>query len=835
MKKYQIQFKTTMMVFLLAILFNIRIIIENHGVAYYIGDSLEQAYYYLGAYWQFYHDGFTSFNFSIGLGANNFSLLFYNLFSPYNLLILPFEKESIKYLLPYLNIVKLTVLAFTTSLYLSNLTKSFKNNLIATTLFVFSGWILSFYQYHFLDAFTLFPLALFFADNYLKNGKILGFVLSVFAITVINFYLLYMFVPFILMYGLFRYLVIQEKVKFKALIIEALKYLGLTILAIALASFVLIPAIYLVLMSPRIASQNLALLIGRKDIFKVISSIFSYFYKIDQPFFLIDYSQLNYSGWAGGASLYFGQILPIALIYLLLTKFNKDKFYSFIFLGILLLMSLLTPFYKIFQGTIETRWFYMFDFLFLYLITLFLNEIDINKVNKKKIIIASLLTILFSFLVYFISNYLYLATSDLILKRNYTLIFSVWTILIAISIFLNRKLLLTIVIILATVYSNYLFSLNNFPIYYETIQPYSDSETINYIKENDHSFYRVLYEDPRVNLPLADLMPGNTFYLSMYNFEQEDFLTLLKSKWIMANDTGFYALRNKLANKYLILNDNDELSLDIPYGYEKSDNSKIYVNKYSSGLGFYSDKLLNTSVLKTIDDPILINYLYSHYLISDNFENVEYQDDRQFENYVTSYDSNYLEQYFDNPLSGDTIFLRNGGIPKITIKLYSNEELVKEYSYWSYYYIELYVSEDLQIDKVIILADDVDETHQGLSLDIYRNSKQEIINQYQSIKDNRFTNVVVSKDKIEADLILDKAGSVFTAIPYDIGWQVKVNGERIDYYKVNDGFIGFDLTSQDNRVVFEYRIPFFKLGLIISTISLAILVILQAHKNMVAK
>jgi len=46
---------------------------------------------------------------------------------------------------------------------------------------------------------------------------------------------------------------------------------------------------------------------------------------------------------------------------------------------------------------------------------------------------------------------------------------------------------------------------------------------------------------------------------------------------------------------------------------------------------------------------------------------------------------------------------------------------------------------------------------------------------------------------------------MFTSIPYDEGWQVFVDGERVDIYEVCDSLIAFDITEGEHTIEMKYR------------------------------
>ena len=70
-------------------------------------------------------------------------------------------------------------------------------------------------------------------------------------------------------------------------------------------------------------------------------------------------------------------------------------------------------------------------------------------------------------------------------------------------------------------------------------------------------------------------------------------------------------------------------------------------------------------------------------------------------------------------------------------------------------------------------------------------------------------------------------------IPYDSGWEIKVNGIEVDKYQVNGGFIGIPVQSGYNEVVMNFIPSGFKLGLILSMIGILMsigLIVLEVRR-----
>ena len=69
--------------------------------------------------------------------------------------------------------------------------------------------------------------------------------------------------------------------------------------------------------------------------------------------------------------------------------------------------------------------------------------------------------------------------------------------------------------------------------------------------------------------------------------------------------------------------------------------------------------------------------------------------------------------------------------------------------------------------------------------------------------------------------------TVFTTIPYDAGWQITVDGERVDTYETLDALLAFDLSPGEHTVEMRYMPKEYVLGFklfLIGTASLALLI-----------
>lgn len=68
------------------------------------------------------------------------------------------------------------------------------------------------------------------------------------------------------------------------------------------------------------------------------------------------------------------------------------------------------------------------------------------------------------------------------------------------------------------------------------------------------------------------------------------------------------------------------------------------------------------------------------------------------------------------------------------------------------------------------------------------------------------------------DITTSEKGFMILKIPYDAGWEVKVNGNIVKTYQVNGGFIGIQVDNGYNEIVMNFIPEGFKVGLILSII-----------------
>lgn len=802
-------------------------IILNKGVMIFPGDSYEQVF----KMWQGGHELFKSsqvsqFNWSLGFGGNLFSFSFYFLFDPFFYLSLLFPKEFIAHFILISSMIQMILGLIFAHMWLCEITENSKASAVGAFIIIFSGFTFFLLHYYHYTRFLLFyPLALYFVERFIKNRKTFGISLTLGILGITNYYLLYQFIPFLLLYTLFRYICVKYSIiRFKKIVYDAILFILSIILGVGLSSIVLIPTLYLVTMMPRFSNLDVGLFnhLSFSQLFKLLSSLFiPMSSRLDSNLFI----NSNYHaslGWGGGVSIYSLAITPLILPLVFKIKDKIEKYSILVFYLLLFIFLFFTKFTYLFQMAMETRWLYMFVLLNAYTVTKIISKQDYTF---KNLCVSSILSTILSIFFIFITYKFQLNDVD---NLNYLLLIVViniivlWLFTYALCNKSNGNILIFICLI------NIIFSASIFYYFNKPVNnKYIDYKYTNNSIEQfwDDGFYRVRYDLDRIddfmittsNDPFAHGYAGASFYSSIYNTNQEKFLNRFKSTWNMPENKGRNKVYNLLSFKYWYTTDLDS-EVPIGYVYYKQLDNGIYVFKNTNyvELGFTYDKTINEKAVENLSyfeqDRIM-----QEYLVTENSLNYIYelQDSIKL---LAKLPSDTIRVYeFDKPVNSVNIYIETFGIPYTKVELLRNNEIVKTLDFWQFNYVDFYV--DVEIDTIVITGEDI--YGNGTEINLYI---EENVDKYKetftNLTKNNLSDVIFDKDFISANIDINKNSTLFTSIPYEKGWKVYVDGIQTEYEKVNFGFIGVDISKGIHHIEFEYTIPYLFEGMCISSISL---------------
>nr|WP_315527181.1 YfhO family protein [Carnobacterium maltaromaticum] len=695
----------------------------------------------------------------------------------------------------------------------------------------------------FSDAFIWLPIILFGAEKIIQEKKPGFFVLGVFLTLFNNFYFGYINLLFAFFYIVLRWL--WKFSENETSILEQIKLFFISgILGIAISLIGLFPAIYGVLNNYRPAYN------GTIPKFEIVDNI------------------LTSSGII---------IIPMVFLFFAFNISNyKNKIFTF-FTVISLVLCILhsSPLVaSIFNGfsAPQNRWEYIIAFTMGISIGKALElSFEKEKIEKKDFIFNSCAA-LCTLVVYFVATKIMHSNETFITTRYFSLMISLIFIGIIIVFKYNNPylkvvyfvLLLSISIVVGINYQkNILFE--NFYVKAMTKElvqneDFSGNEAIKKfinIVEKEEKFNRIDYKNYNMpNMSLIEDYNGTSLYSSLINKNITDFYI----KHLKINTGGdavnTYAGFNNRSNLLSIFNANyvvlkDEKLFNKPYGYTeiatkngyhllKNENDLNFINVTNS---LYSEKDLKSIVDK---EEAMINGV----VVADAFANKKYT-----ENSVSKLDyeikTNEISS-FDN----GSLIMKNDGILRINLLPNQSkyEDLFmdfylksKESNSFDFYSLNGFTSEikgkdslyGTQVYDLLIRVKYANVLELKLPKGEYEFHINSIYGEnYDSLRKRHVRDQSVdysysinnNKINIKYDN-LNENTFMSIPIPFEEGWDLKINGVKQDIIKANYSQIGFYLGSGLQKIELKYTPPYFKVTIIISFIGLLLTFMWLRYRN----
>ncbi len=115
------------------------------------------------------------------------------------------------------------------------------------------------------------------------------------------------------------------------------------------------------------------------------------------------------------------------------------------------------------------------------------------------------------------------------------------------------------------------------------------------------------------------------------------------------------------------------------------------------------------------------------------------------------------------------------------------------------------------------------ETEEDLRARVYRFEFEGLHSVYEILNRYPLTVIKWTDTILEGTVETEKAGTLFTSIPYDVGWTVTVDGQVQTPHKIFDAFLSVDLTEGTHTIVFSYEPEGLRTGALITLGSMVLL------------
>lgn len=769
------------------------------------------------------HDIFPDFALNIGGGQNIYYFAYYGLLNPIIL---------ISYLLPFIPmnsyIIFSTLLLGVISIYLfykwvKGFNFSSKLCFILTLMLAMAGPLLFHSHRHimFINYMPFLLLGLIGVRKYFSNGSKWLMIISVFLMIMTSYYYSVGGILCLTVYGIYEYLKINDGFILKDFIKKGLSFAFNIITGILMAGVILIPVIY-VLMN------------GRGESLNGVSLLEALTPTINLDFLLYNAYSVGLLG-----------ISFISIIYMIFM--DKEKR----FLGILLSLFVICPiFVYLLNGALYLDGKALIPFLPLYVLAtgFFLQEVFSNRVNFKIVFLTIIISLL----------WIYLNEYDL------KLYFTLECALLLLLLFLYQKYqrenilimplaIISIVVCLVINFSDRLITLEDFGKQNDPLL----SKITEDIVRSDKGVYRMA-----INLKVSEELVNHvdnihenitTLYSSTYNTNYSDFFYSFNNNrasrnMFITSEAKNILFETLMGVKYLIT---DKAA---PLGYEvwrQYGDYTVYINKNTLPLGYATDRVINSGEYVKMDYPnedlALIgnvitdsgNYKYDSVasklplnLNDGDMKNLIIQDYKDgYKIKVKNEDGGTLRIKLDEEAKQKMYLLRftvekpqscSLGDTLIEVNEVNNKLTCADWKYFNNNYTFDYTFTGDYLDINFSKG-----THYISKVEFYGLNYDEFVNDFSSVDTFEVDEAI--GDKISGNIDVTNDGYFNLSIPYDEGFTIKVDGQEVEYEKVNKSFIGFAIKKGNHHIEIEFDAPNALIGKMVSLIGFGIFIIILVY------
>ena len=754
------------------------------------------------------------------LGYNFYATSIYYMFNPTNLLCIFSTSENILEYYTFIILLRIGLSGFTMCKYLKYKFKNQSN--LRYIIFSISYALMAynvcyFFNYMYFDTVVLFPIVILGLDKLIYERKNRLYIISLTLSIISNFYIGYMVCIFSLLYFIYNIVIYKlDKNIIKDFIISSL-------LSGFMCMIIIIPEA-----NELLKGKALLYTSNKTEYFKFNMNFLNIFYKF------LPGSTSNYDLKYGMVNIYVSLFVIILVIKYFFNKkiSKKERITTLIFILFFLLsisFNLLDFAWQLFQKPIWYPNRYIFTFSF-FLITIAMKEI--TNITYKTNIKENLIII-----ISFILLTLYSIISLKIHNDNLKIISYILGIILILqyTFFLNNKnaKYLLVMLFFIEVTTNAIFTLKIMGKT-TTMTQYKTNEEINekavkHIKEienKDNNFYRMELSTSTVhNSPSLLNYNGINHFNSVKNAKTLNFLN--KFNYQVTDDTSVEFnnynpyLTSLLGIKY-INGSKDEMYYENVY----NENPYMYLNKDALSLGYmiYNKEFKESnSSYQNTENLInsMLNTDIKRYKVIDNFNGKD-TEIKEIDNkkYVISKTSIKIEM--EDKASNSMFLIPSRNISFVaSYSIFINDEEIKD---------AVIKQSPIFINKgdtyKIIIKSNLSKTELN-SLKWYQIDYDKYIETINELKKNEFNITKYNKDNhIEGNIDVNNDKNVLLlTIPYDKGWNIYVDDNKVNYDICFDSFICLDLDKGKHNIKMNYVPSGFIVGLIISSLAFIVTII----------
>ena len=768
----------------------------------------------------------------VGLGNNFLSLWSYYLSSPFNLIIILCAKSHLPMALNLIISAKIILGSLCFAYFLMHAGKKPVKNpgIIAFSLFYgFSSFVVGYYwNLMWLDCIFIFPIIILGMERMFTKKDSRMYIFALLYSFICNYYISFMICLFLVLW----FFTFHFK-SFRDFFEKGIRFAIASLTTAALGAVVLVPA-YKGIMTTASAEFELP-----------EWEIYGSFADTLKSHLFCSEVMTNQVGDAG-TNLYCGVFtILMAIMFFFMKNISLEKKIKYGLLIVLLVVSFnnqeLNYIWHGFhnQYGIPNR----FAFLYIFVLLIMAYEVYLKRKHIKlpMVVVSYMVSMLFVVYCYYNANIVY-ETRTYILTG---VLLSVYLILFVIYLNLEeKKWLVRNIIVFMAVFEmavNGLFGFSQVgssePEYY-----YGDTETFETLKD------RVERVDD--SLCRSDILePILVDEATWYNLKSVGiFGSTVRGELVdIMGELGFYTGANEylyygatpvtnalFGVKYVYTREDDFVNVDMDL-YDSEESISVYKNNYILPIGY----MVNDSILEfaTEDNgPFTVQNELCGALtgIEPIFTSVT--EDMQAETYGTNVAVSLKDSYnvtyskASGSARADIIYTipydmdlyvncRGSNVHKVALLIDGDEVAFDRYQGQIFRVGEVKAGQLVDIQFVL-------NEGENLSGDLYcypmEFQKNQFLSFYNVLANRGLEVTEYSDSKIEGNISVAEDGVFMTSIPYDEGWTVYANGEKLDTYPVLEGFLGADLPKGEYEITMKYRCPGLVTGFLTTIIGILI-------------
>lgn len=769
-----------------------------------------------------------------GLGMNFWAIFAYYLVSPLNIIMLIFPRGLLLEAFTLILMLKVSLSGLFFAYYIRHRFKRYNISIVYFALFyALSGWVIGYnWNIMWLDCIMLFPLIILGLERLVKEGRGLLYGITLGLAIICNYYIAIMICIFVVLY--FFVLFFEQKKKSVVLFFKrGFSFAGYSLLAGGMSAVLLLPTLI------NLAASNSA----ESDFPTNIKFYHSVIELFSQQFAFVEPTDLS-----GMPNMYFG-VFTLMMVILYLFHRGISLRAKLMKLGLLGFLVFSTNFRILdyiwhgfhFPNSLPGR----FTFIYAFLALSMAYEV-VTALRKFRI-----WQYLLAFLVPAAGVFLAWRSEETSHEFYTYLITAILLVLYLIYLFLvklsprKRKLWQIVLLCLLVIEAagNGIFGLCMNGSISRTSYNEDIKETAQIKKETETltngGFYRMELDkfSPRNQNMWLDL-PGFSLFSSTMNADLND----------LTGNLGFFSATNKYSYvgatpitdsifgiRYLV-SEGEPITTRTFRLKEDFDARKLYENPFALSLGFmvnerYQDwntqvsnpeYVLNDFVQKAANmtEPVFVSETLPA------FESTGMQ--------VSQTTAGLYEYTLDEDLEGDAtmtfnfeldgektwyVYYEASNCSKVRL---TSGEVNQNYSDTRGHMIELGKEEMTELK----FTAEADKSTGKVKLYLYSFDEAAFLKFYQTVSKSQWQLTTYESTHLKGTIQVQETGIMFTSIPYDKGWTVKVDGVKVEPQTVDGALLHIPLEAGEHEVEMYYIPQGFIPGLAVTILCVLIVVLL---------